>query len=105
MTKPTELRIASVRFRHDADVAKPDVSEGTLAKAPQPGHPGATEYVPSMYQHNGKQRYTEGNSGQHEVRSGQVKSVLPGMQQSFAHNPKVAGSNPAPATDGNARKH
>ena len=22
-----------------------------------------------------------------------------------AHNPKVAGSNPAPATDGNARKH
>ena len=23
----------------------------------------------------------------------------------FAHNPKVAGSIPAPATDGNARKH
>ncbi len=36
-----------------------------------------------MYQHNGKQRCTEGNSGQHEMRSDQVKSLLPGSQQSF----------------------
>ena len=36
-----------------------------------------------MYQHNGKQRYTEGNSGQHEMLSEQVKSLLPGTQQSF----------------------
>ena len=28
----------------------------------------------------------------------QVKSLLPGVQQSFAHNPKVAGSNPADNT-------
>ena len=47
---------------------------------------GGAEYVPSMYQHNVKQRHTEGNSGQHEMRSDQVK----------AHNPKGAGSNPAP---------
>jgi hypothetical protein len=58
-----------------------------------------------MYQHNGKQRYTEGNRGQHEMCPEQVKGLLPGTQQSFAHNPKVAGSIPAPATDGNARKH
>ena len=44
---------------------------------------GAAEYVPSMYQHNGKQRYVEGNSGQHEMCSEQVKGPLPGMQQSF----------------------
>ena len=43
--------------------------------------------------------------GQHEMGADQVKSLLPGTQQSFAHNPKVAGSNPAPATDGNAREH
>ena len=36
-----------------------------------------------MYEHNGKQRYTEGNNGQHEIRSEQVKSLLPGTQQSF----------------------
>ena len=35
-----------------------------------------------MYQHNGKQRYVEENSGQHEMRSDQVKSLLPGTQQS-----------------------
>ena len=36
-----------------------------------------------MYQHNGKQRYVEGNNGQHEMRSEQVKSLLPGTQQPF----------------------
>ncbi len=36
-----------------------------------------------MYQHNSKQRYAEGNNGQHEMRSGQVKSLPPGTQQSF----------------------
>jgi hypothetical protein len=36
-----------------------------------------------MYQHNGKQRYAEGNSGQHEMRCEQVKGLLPGTQQSF----------------------
>ena len=36
-----------------------------------------------MYQRNGKQQYTEGNSGHHEMRSEQVKSLLPGTQQSL----------------------
>ena len=52
-----------------------------------------------MYQHNGRQRYTEGNRGQHEMCPEQVKSLLTGTQHSFAHNPKVIGSNPVPATD------
>ena len=36
-----------------------------------------------MYQQSGKQRYLEGNSGQHELRSDQVKSLLPGTRQLF----------------------
>ena len=36
-----------------------------------------------MYQHNGKQRYTEGNISQHKLHSEQVKRLLPGTQQSF----------------------
>ena len=53
-----------------------------------------------MYQHNGKQRYTEGNSGQDEMRSDQVKGSyqVRSNRSDAAHNPKVAGSNPAPAT-------
>ena len=54
----------------------------TSARAQQPDQ-SAAQYVPSMYQHNGKQRYTEGNSGQHEMRSDQVKSLLPGTPQQF----------------------
>jgi hypothetical protein len=40
------------------------------------------EYVPSMYQHHGKQRGVEGNSGKLEMKPEQAKSLLPGAQQS-----------------------
>ena len=80
-----------------ADTLQHRVRRGPTLGIPR-APPGSAKYVPSMYQHNGKQRYTEGNSGQHEMRSDQVKSLLPGTQHSFAHSPRVAGSNPAPAT-------
>ena len=40
-----------------------------------------------MYQHGGRQRGSTGTHGQREIDCEQ------------AHNPKVAGSNPAPATN------
>ena len=65
-----------------------------------------------MYQHSGKQGGTAGSHGEHEMLADLGKLPLTrraAADQEWAHNPKVAGSNPAPATtkalvDGNIRQ-
>ena len=57
--------------------------------------------VPTMYQASGKQRGTPGNSGDLTRPAEQAKMASTREDASFwqpSHNPKVAGSNPAPAT-------
>ena len=49
-------------------------ADGCRGTTSQQGERGVAKYVLSTDQHHGKQRYAEGNSGQHEMRHDQVKA-------------------------------